>query len=336
MTSDKYQRVTIEHVAEDAGVSIATVSRVLNQSDKVKPTTVDAVLVAIDKLGYRPNSAARNLASQRSNAIGIVVDQIIGEYFSPMLRGIEIATEEADYEFIIYSTRKRANGHSLVGESNTDGLIVFADSMPDSELVRLSQRGFPIVLLHRSPPEATSIPYVTVENKQGASDMMKYLIDTRGYRKFAFLRGVDAAEDTIWREKGYQEALENAGLRYEDQLIGLGGFDESISYETVTQWVRRGLLMDAIVAYDDDSAIGAIAALKEANLRVPDDIAVVGFDDIRLSRYLDPPLTTVRVHIELAAKSAVERLIELIEMGETETETLLPTELIIRRSCGCC
>lgn len=336
MTSDKYQRVTIEHVAEHAGVSIATVSRVLNQSDKVTPKTVDAVLIAIDELGYQPNSAARNLASRRTHAIGIVVDQIIGEYFSPMLRGIEIATEHAGYEFIIYSTRKRTHGHSLVGESNTDGLIVFADSMPDSEIVHLSQRNFPMILLHRTPPKTVSVPYVTVENKQGAFDMMDYLINTRGYQKFAFLRGVDAHEDTIWREKGYQDALEKAGLQYENQLIGLGGFDESISYDTVTQWVRRGLSMDVIVAYDDDSAIGAIAALKEANIRVPDDIAVVGFDDIRLSRYLDPPLTTVRVHIELAAQSAVERLVELIEVGETTTETLLPTELIIRRSCGCC
>lgn len=336
MTSDKYQKVTIEHVAEQAGVSIATVSRVLNQSDKVAQKTVNAVLSAVDDLGYQPNNAARNLASRRTQAIGIVVDQIIGEYFSPMLSGIEMATEQAGYEFIIYSTHKRSNGHSLVGESNTDGLIIFADSMPDSEIVRLSQRNIPMVLLHRSSPDVVSVPYVTVENKQGASDMMTYLINTRGYRNFAFLRGVDAHEDTIWREKGYQEALENAGLHYDDQLIGLGGFNESISYETVTQWVRRGLTMDVIVAYDDDSAIGAIAALKEANIRVPEDIAVVGFDDIRLSRYLDPPLTTVRVHIELAAQSAVERLVELIEHGKTPMETLLPTELIIRHSCGCC
>lgn len=336
MTSDKYQRVTIGDVAEQAGVSIATVSRVLNQSDKVARKTVDAVLSAVDDLSYQPNNAARNLASRSTQAIGIVVDQIIGEYFSPMLSGIEMATGRAGYEFIIYSTRKRSNGHSLVGASNTDGLIVFADSMPDSEIVRLSQRNIPIILLHRSPPKTLAIPYVTVENKQGASELMAYLINTRGYRKFAFLRGVEAHEDTIWREKGYQEALENAGLHYDDQLIGLGGFNETISYETVTQWIRRGLSMDVIVAYDDDSAIGAIAALKEANIRVPEDIAVVGFDDIRLSRYLDPPLTTVRVHIELAAQSAVERLIELIKEGETTMETLLPTELIIRRSCGCC
>jgi LacI family transcriptional regulator len=336
MTSEMYQKVTIEQVADYAGVSTATVSRVINSSGKVAPRTVDVVMAAISKLGYRPNNAARNLASNRTKAIGIVVDQISGEYFSPMLSGIEQATDKADYEFIIYSTRKQSRGLSLVGESNTDGLIVFADSMPDKEIIRLAQHQVPIILLHRLSPKEIPIPYVTVENQQGASEMMNYLINTRGYRKFAFLRGVDAHEDTIWREKGYQEGLENAGLRYDDQLIGLGGFNETISYETVTQWIRRGLSMDVIVAYDDDSAIGAIAALKEANVRVPEDIAVVGFDDLRLSRYLSPPLTTVRVHIELAAQTAVERLVEVIDVGETKMKTLLPTELIIRRSCGCC
>jgi len=330
------KKVTIDDVAKQAGVSIATVSRVLNQSDKVAATTLAIVHAAIEELRYQPNRAAQNLANQRTKVIGILVDQIIGEYFSPLLRGIEIATEQAGYDFIINSTRKQTGGRILVGESNSDGLIVFADSMTDTEIVSLAERGFPIILLHRSPPENMRIPYVSVENKQGAYEMMEYLIRTRGYKKFAFLRGVEAHEDTVWREKGYREAMQEAGFSYEEQLHGVGGFNETKSYETVTQWIRRGLDMDVIVAYDDDSAIGAIAALKDADLRVPDDVAVVGFDDIRLSRYLDPPLTTVRVQIERAAQLAVERLVELIDTGQTEMETLLPTELVIRRSCGCC
>jgi LacI family transcriptional regulator len=337
MTSSHRQRITIADVADRAHVSIATVSRVLNQTGKVAPKTVAAVQAAVQELGYQPNAAARTLAGSRTFALGIVVDEMLGEYFLPMLRGIEIATRRAGYEFIINSTRRRmATGHYLLGENNTDGLIVFADSLPDSELKRLAEINFPIVLLHRSTPPQLAIPFVTVENKSGAFEMMNYLIATRGYQKFAFLRGVDGHEDTIWRERGYQEALAKHGLRYEDQLIGQGFFDEEKAHAVVTQWMRRGLTMDVIVAFDDDSAIGAVAALKEANKRVPEDIAIVGFDDIRLSRYLDPPLTTVHVPIEEAAQTAVEQLIRLIETGAADAETLLPTELVIRRSCGCC
>jgi DNA-binding LacI/PurR family transcriptional regulator len=166
--------------------------------------------------------------------------------------------------------------------------------------------------------------------------MAKYLIEIRGYRKFAFLRGPKVQEDTTWRELGYQKALEEHDLDYSKQLIGEGRFNEDISYETVTQWVRRGLDMEVIVAFDDTSAIGAMAALRDAEIQVPDQVAVVGFDDIRLARYLDPPLTTVRVPIQQAAQTAVQQLVRLIETGEAETEILLPTELIIRRSCGCC
>jgi LacI family transcriptional regulator len=310
---------------------------VLNDRSNVAPQTIIMVQTAIDELGYQPNSAAQILASNRTYTIGIIVDEISGEYFLPMLRGFEIATAEAGYNFVITSTRRRSKrGRQLVGEGNTDGLIVFADSLPDSELYRYSDMDFPLVLLHRSPPPNTKIPYVTIENKAGAFEMLDYLVSARAYKNFAFLRGSEGHEDTIWREKGYREALSKHGMNYDEQLLGNGSFDEAVAYETVTQWMRRKLSMDVIVAFDDDSAIGAIAALKEANMRVPDDIAVVGFDDIRLSSYLDPALTTVRVPIEKVAQASILRLVELIETGETEAETLLSTELIIRRSCGCC
>lgn len=332
---NRNQRITITDVAQHAGVSIATVSRVINDVDSVAPKTVTLVRSAMHELGYQPNSAAQNLARHSTNTIGVLLAEITGEYFSPMLRGFQIASAEAGYDFIITSTQSHSGrGKYAVGEGNTDGLIVFADSVPDSELYRFSDSQFPVVLLHRSPPPQTSIPFVTVENKAGAFELMEYLITQRGYKEFAFLRGIEAHEDTVWRERGYQEALGKYDMHFEDQLMGYGGFDEAVAYETVTQWIRRGLAMEVIVAYDDDSAIGAIAALKEANIRVPEDIAVVGFDDIRLSSYLDPALTTVRVPIENVARTAITRLIELINTGQTQRETLLSTELIIRRSCG--
>jgi DNA-binding LacI/PurR family transcriptional regulator len=335
--SNKYHRVTVSDVAQRAGVSIATVSRVLNHTGNVSPDTVSIVQAAMNELGYQPNRAARTLASQRTHAIGVLVDEITGNYSLPLIRGIELETRSAGYEFMLNSTRRRLhNDHYLVNDTNTDGLIVFANSVPMKELDRLSKRSFPVVLLACTSPPHLSLPYVTVENELGASEMARYLIETRGYRQFAFLRGRPEHEDSMRRERGYRAAFTRHGLNFDDQIMGDGGFNEEISYEIVTQWIRRGLSIEVIVAFDDDSAIGVMAALRDANVRVPDEIAVVGFDDIRLARYLDPPLTTVRIPIEQAAQISVDKLVQLIETGEPQESMVLPTELIIRRSCGCC
>jgi LacI family transcriptional regulator len=329
------RRVTITDVAKRAGVSTATVSRVLNESANVSARNRGLVQAVIAELGYMPSAAARVLASSKTHTIGLLVDEIIGEYFPPMLRGIEITSSRAGYDVLINSTHRASKtGRYAVGAHNTDGIIVFADSLPDRDLVRLYNARIPMVLLHRSPPAGCDIPCVTIENKTGARQMVDYLIEQRGHRRIAFLAGPEGHEDSRWRRRGYQESLEAHDIPFDPDLIGRGGFDEECSRATVTQWVRQGLAIDAIFAGDDDSAIGAMAAIKDEGLRVPEDIAVVGFDDIRLAPYLSPPLTTVRAPIEQAARTAVEQLIRLIEKGEAEPLTLLKTELVIRNSCG--
>lgn len=336
-TEFSVHRVTIEDVAQHAGVSIATVSRVVNGTRNVSKRNAALVHAAIEALGYKPNAAAQGLARNKTNAIGLIVDEIIGEYFQPMLRGIEVATSDHGYDLIINSTHRISKmGNYALGEHNTDGLVVFADSLPDQELIRLNNLHFPTVLLHRSPPGGLDIPCVTVENKSGARELVDYLIDVRGYRRIAFLQGPDGHEDSYWRERGYRESLEEHDIPFDARLVGKGNFEEDTAFVTVTQWIRRGTEMEAIFAADDDSAIGAMMALREAGLDIPGDVAVVGFDDIRLARYLDPPLTTVRAPIERAAQIAIEQLVRLMQNGVAEPLTLLPVELVIRRSCGCC
>ncbi len=328
---------TIDDVARHAKVSIATVSRYINRSARVSPGTAARIEAAMTALAYQPTSAAQKLAGGKMNTIGLVVDEISGEFFQPMLRGIQAGASDAGYDLLIYSLRRtnRAGRYAL-GEKNCDGLVVFADSLPDDELCRLSETSFPVVLLHRSSPSGFNIPCVTIENKRGARDMVDYLIEQRGYRRIAFLRGHEGHEDSAWRETGYKESLAAHGLEYDSRLVGYGGFDEDIAKETVTQWLRRGITMDVIFAADDDSAIGAILAIKHCNRHVPQDIAVVGFDDIRLANYLDPPLTTVRAPIEEVSRTAVEKLVEVMHGHSVPPVTLLPTELRIRQSCGCC
>lgn len=333
MTNKK--RITIKEVAKIAEVSTATVSRVLNGTGQVSDDTVAKVQMVVQQLNYQPNHAAHLLASNRTRTIGVLIDELGGEYSLPLLRGIQVASNQAGYEFLIYPTKYRTQKHYPVNETNTDGLIILANSLSLNEIERLVQQDFPIILLAQTSPSHLQIPYVTVENENGAYLMMKHLITRCGYRHFAFLEGELGHEDNVLRKKGYSQALRQWGLKYEDQLIGQGEFSEEIAFKTVKSWMEEQKQAQVIVAYDDDSAIGAIAALREAEKQIPDEIAVVGFDDIRLSQYFDPPLTTIRVPIEAAARASVNQLVQLIESEEAVIKaTTLPVELIIRKSCG--
>lgn len=335
--SHEPQRVRIEDVAEWAGVSIATVSRVLNKTGRVTEETAELVREAVEELGYIPHAAARGLASRKTNTLGIIFPEIAGLFFSALLRGIEANVAENGYRPLLYSTHRQKLG-SLnpppLNEGNCDGLIIFTDSLEEEYLRRLHERRFPMVILHRTPPEGVNIPCITFENKQGARQMMEHLLKVHGYRQIAFL-GADGVEDSAWRELGYREALAAYNLPVDPRLIGNGMFLEQTSRQVVQGWLAEGVTPEAIFAADDESARGAIGALQQSGRQVPQDVAVVGFDDTLLAQYWSPPLTTVRAPIEEAGRAAAAQLIRLIHTGQADPLTLLPTELIIRRSCGC-
>jgi DNA-binding LacI/PurR family transcriptional regulator len=222
-----------------------------------------------------------------------------------------------------------------LGEYNTDGLLVFTDSLEETEISRLYNIGFPMVLLHQTPPNGYDIPCVTIENKAGARKLVDHLIEVHGYRKIAFLSGPSTEEDSKWREMGYRESLSSHNIPFDPGLISLGAFDAEIAHESITQWLTRGVSFDALFAGDDEAATGAITAFKHAGKRIPEDIAVVGFDDIYIAQYLSPPLTTIHAPTEQVGFEAAQQLLHLIRQEPTEPLVLLPTELIIRRSCGC-
>jgi DNA-binding LacI/PurR family transcriptional regulator len=331
---NEISRATILDVAARAGVSIATVSRVLNKTGPVAEATTTKVFDAIRELNYTPHAAARVLASRRTNTLGLILREISGPFFQPILRGIEAAAREHGFDLLIHCTQRlNRQPHYPLSEHNSDGLLVFTDSLAEPELERLSRSAFPIVLLHHSPPPGLNIPVVTFENKSGARKLVDYLIETCGYRRIAFLAGPPGTEDSHWREMGYLESLEAHGIAFDPALIRLGGFSEEVAYQTMQNWLREGLDVDAIFSADDESAIGAMQALKEAGLRIPEDIAVAGFDDIQLSRYVTPPLTTVHAPIEMAGYEGIRQLVSLIRTGEAAPLTLLPTEVVIRESC---
>jgi DNA-binding LacI/PurR family transcriptional regulator len=312
---------------------------VLNDSAPVDDNKAQKVRLAIEELNYQPKAAARILARQKTETIGLLLPLISGDYFAGVLRGVERGVIEGGFDLLIHSTFIDIHPNSpysrVLGEHNSDGLIVFTDSIDEGELTRLAEMQFPVVLLHRSSPEGLEIPSVTVENKNGAKQIVEHLIQVHNRRKIVYLRGPEEHEDSQWREIGYRQALEDAGIPLDPAWIGTGNFDNRDAQDAIETMLMDGVEFDAVFAGDDESAAGVLIALRFAGLQVPEQVSVVGFDDSNLAHHLVPPLTTVDAQVEQAGYSAAKKLIEKITRGETDNITLLPTKLVLRRSCGC-
>ena len=340
MTFHRVQkRATISDVARLAGVSISTVSRVVNNTAPVAEDTVLEVQKTIDILNYSPHAAARALAGRRTDTIGLLLPELSGAFYMPLIRGVETGVRESGFDLLIHSSvHTQANSAHLqlpLDEHNVDGLLIFTDRLTDAEIARLYARGFPLVLLYRSAPSGLDIPYITLENKAGAYNVVDHLITVHGRRRIAYLAGPPGNEDSLWREAGYREALRVHDIPFDPSLVGVGMFDDVDGQAAVEAWLQQGLDFDAIFAGDDEAASGSILALRRAGKRVPEDVAVAGFDDVPFARMMVPPLTTVRAPIETAGTIGARLLINLIHLGEAQTVTRLPTELVIRQSCGC-
>jgi LacI family transcriptional regulator len=223
----------------------------------------------------------------------------------------------------------------VLAEHNTDGLLVFTNSLDDAELRRLEALGFPTVLMHRTTPEGLHIPAVNIDNHCGVAALMAHLVEAHHYRRIAHLRGEAGHEDSIQRELGYRRALESFSIPYDPALVETGAFNAEQARLAVRRLLSRGARFQAIFAADDESASGAMMELREAGLRVPEDIAVVGFDDLSLAEHLSPTLTTVHSPIEEAAYTAARLLLAAIAGRSQPQPPLLPTSLVIRHSCGC-
>jgi len=339
MTFQK-QQPTISDVAQKAGVSIATVSRVINGTSPVAPKTAQRVQDAIRELSYVPQAAARGLASRRTETLGLLLPEIGGAFFSPLLRGIEAEAQLAGFDLLIHATSHIPHAstpvaHRPLGEHNTDGLIVFTQSIDENELTRLYTLNFPTVLLYQTPPPSIKIPSIMIENKNGARKIVDHLIREHDRRRIVYLRGPEGNQDSQWREQGYRKALEANGIAYEAALVAAGGFNEQDARSAMRNLLEGGIEFDAVFGGDDETAAGAIVAITEVGKKVPEDVSVVGFDDLPVARYLRPPLTTVRAPIEQVGREGVRQLVRLIRGQQAERQIMMATELVIRESCGC-
>lgn len=329
--------VTIKEVASRAGVSIATVSRVLNDSGPVNDDTRRRVLAAADELSYRPHGTARSLITSKTFTIGVLLPDLYGEFFSEVIRGVDQAARRSRYQVLVSSS------HDTVAEleaalramsGRIDGLIVMSPDIGARTLDDNLPPGLPVVLLN-CYLDGDAFDSLNIDNFGGAYAMVKHL-RRHGHDRIAIIRGGRGNYDADERLRGYRAALAEGDGAPPDGLEFEGDFTESGGYLAARQIMERHPRPTAIFASNDSMAIGALRALRESGLRVPDDVAVAGFDDIPIAGYVTPALSSVHVSISEMGAEAVQMLLNVIEEGaDRKTEQrVLTTTLVVRESCG--
>lgn len=331
--------VTIRDVARQAGVSVATVSRYINRNAPVSAEVSERLDRVMSDLRYVPHAAARHLASRKTRVVGLLLNNLHNDFFVPLLNGVEAVVRQKEYNLIIATNHgnSRNTMPPPIGPHNTDGMLVFSDGLVDEDIANFHASGFPMVLVHRTSPTSLSIPSVTVENIEITQKLVEHLIQVHGKRRILFLRGPVNQEDSYRREVGYKSALAANGIPFDENLVLNGDFERDIAYQALNDFLGNGkrVAFDAVFTGDDDAAIGVLKALHKHDYRIPDDVAVVGFDDLGFAPFLHPPLTTVRAPTESVGRIAAEKLFALLENQSSNEAVILPTEIIYRRSCGC-
>ena len=331
-------RLTLEKIGELAGVSRSTVSRVINNYPHIRPEVREKVLSVIKETGYQPNLIARSLAANESKVIGLVIPSIINAvftdpYYPKLTQGIAQACNELGYTLTLMlfhsPEEERQNARRIINMSLLDGIIITADILYDPIVPELLENGVSFVQVGR-PQEPEKVNYVDTENVYGGELATEHLIKV-GYRRIA---QIATAKNTagIDRDTGYRKALDKHGIDYDSNLTTYGDFSRESGYKAMTELLVHQ--PEAVFVHSDTMALGAIQAIREAGLSVPDDIAIIGFDDLPPALLAEPPLTTIRQPIHQTGMMAVELLIDIIKDNTQPPKSrILPLELVIRGSC---
>lgn len=327
--------VTIQDVAEAAGVSVSTVSRVLNDKDDVAPETYQKVQGVIEELGYTSSLAARSMRSRQTNVIGLIMPDVEDPFSIQVMKGVNRAIAELDYDLIIYTggdIKKESSADqerryvSLLNSSITDGVIVVTPAATTFSTAS------PVVAVDPNN-ESPDCPAVIATNRDGALSVMEYLTGL-GHHRIGFIGGRPDLRSAVRRLQGYKDGLQQANIPLEQELVQIGDYSRKTGFACAQRLLNLSEPPTAIFAANDQSAIGVIKAAHEAGLRIPDDLSVVGFDGIPEAAFMSPALTTVEQSMDKMGYVATEMLIRLIQ-GESLDSHLykMPTRLIIRDSC---
>lgn len=329
--------VTVKDLARAAGVSVATISRVLNNKGPVNAATRERVLALAAELHYVPHGAARSLVTTKTSTIGVLLPDIYGEFFSELIRGIDLAARRHGYHLLVsgsHSDRAEAAAVLQATRGRVDGLIVMSPEI-DGEILRATlPSSLPIVLLN-SPSRDEAYDSIRIDNYGGAFAMVRHLVEV-GHRRIAHVGGPAGNHDARERLRGYREALTALGAECDSSLEVVADFSEAGGYQAGRQLLALSPRPQAVFAANDAMAIGVLCAFLEAGVRVPEDIALAGFDDIPIARYIAPPLTSVQVSIDTLGARALERLLIAIDLKNRHERMreVVPATLVVRRSCG--
>ncbi len=335
-------RVTAKEVADKLGLSMMTVSRVINNRADVDEETRRKVLETAQKLGYIPNHIAQSLVLRKTNTIGVVVPEITHSFFPEAIRGIEGVTYTAGYHLILTHSAEDAKRESdailTLASKRVDGILIStAQSVEDYSLYkRVILLGIPVVFFDRCV-HGIGASCVTIDDEESARRITEHLIN-HGYRRIAHLSGPHELSVGSARLNGFTRALADRNIPCYDELIVEAGFQESNGYSAMKQVLAlpKSRWPRAVVAVNDPAAFGAIRAIQEHGLRIPEDVAMVGFSDDIRAALMPTPLTTVRQPAYEVGKRAAQKLIAIVE-GQSPNieEIMVETEDVIRHSCGC-
>ncbi|WP_327005597.1 LacI family transcriptional regulator [Dactylosporangium sp. NBC_01737] len=344
-------RPTLDEVASRAGVGRGTVSRVVNGSPQVSPEARAAVQKAIDELGYVPNRAARALVTQRTDSVALVVseseERVFGEpFFAGIVRGVSSALADTQLQLwlaMAQSPAERQRVEHHLTNQHVDGVMLLSLHDADPLPGLLEQRGLPVVLGGRparmladgtpgvgAGTLGTDVAFVDADNEGGARLAVGHLLD-RNRRRIAAIAGPQDMAAGVSRLAGYREAIERSGLPVDETLIAYGDFSEASGERAIHELLARNADVDAVFAASDLMAVGALRALRELGRRVPDDVSLVGFDDVAIARQTDPPLTTVHQPVEAMGREMVRLLLARIA-GAAPTAVMVETHLVERAS----
>lgn len=327
---------TIRDVARAANVSVATVSRALNEHPNVSPQTRERVQAVALELGFIASGAARSLITRRTQTIGVLLPDVYGEFFSELIRGIDGAARRHGLHLLLsgsHGDRAEAAAAIKAMSGRVDGLLVMSPHLDVRALADNLPRGLPVVLMN-TRGDGVEFACLTVDNYGGAYAMVRHLAG-RGHQRIVFIGGPEPNFEAQERLRGYREALAE-WLPGSEPLVLPGDFTEECGWRVGNRIIAMEPRPDAIFAANDATAIGCLCCLGEAGVQVPRDVALVGFDDIPLARFVNPPLTTVRVRIAELGELALERLALSIEnrnLAGAKPQTLR-SELVVRSSCS--
>lgn len=332
---DNRRSTTIQDVAKTAGVSVSTVSRVLNNKDDVATQTVNRVKEVINTLGYTSSLAARGMRSRRTNVIGLIIPEVSTSYCAAVMRGVNQVIAQSEYDLLVFTKGETRKYHTsdqgrrhvlLLNGSITDGVILVAP--PAFELSTNS----PLVVIDPNT-ENPPFPGIIANNHAAAIEVIRYLTGL-GHRRIGHITGRSELVSARQRLQGYKDGLAAAGIPIDENLIQIGDFTEEVALDCTRALFSLASPPTAIFAASDLTAMGVYRAAFERGLRIPQDVSVMGFDNLRETAYMDPPLTTIDQQVEEMGKMAAEMVIQMVKghMPEVNLSTV-DTHLVIRNSC---